>query len=256
VTWHRNDPHHRSRPGVGPESIAESRPTPWRPQSSVAFGLILGCLTMAMLGCMTVTRFLTPVPVTAPGIAPSDLPVFEHDYGKTLELIGTGQAQRLVELAAEGQQPPMYQAGTQKYTVNMASTQVVDLGYDWCTKTSAILTDNRKHITVSVTVNGHEIPSEDLQAIDWSVPAGGDPQFPDGLVCHSWAILASNWPTGESQVTEVATFDSNINDGYDDYGAGAYRYEYQVVVSGPGPSASGGNGRPASWNEAMAPGRW
>ena len=127
-------------------------------------------------------------------------------------------------------------------TVSMASTQIVDLGYDWCTKTSSILTDNRKHITVSVTVNGYQVPSQDLQAIDWSVPAGADPQFAEGLVCHSWAVLASDWPTGEYQVTEVARFDSKLNDGFDDYGAGAYRYEYEVTVSGPGPSASEGRG--------------
>ena len=249
----RNDLQGSSQAAGASEVRTPSRPTP-PPRSGLAFGLALGCLTLIMLSCMTVTRILTPASATPgqspdnPGTSPSDLPVFEHDYGKTLELIGTGQAQRLVELAAEGQQPPMYEAGTKKYTVSMASTQIVDLGYDWCTKTSSILTDNRKHITVSVTVNGYQIPSQDLNAIDWSVPAGGDPQFAEGLACHSWVILASNWPTGEYQVTEVATFDSKINDGYDDYGAGPYRYEYQVEVSGPGPSAEGGSGRSVSWN--------
>jgi hypothetical protein len=262
VTRQLNDPDHLSRP-VGASKLREARTeTSRRPKSALAFGLALGLLTTAMLGCMTVTQILTPVsatpgqagatpeqPAATPGTVPSHLPTFEHDYNKTLQLLGTGEARRLVELSAEGQQQPMYQAGTQKYTVSMESTQIVDLGYDWCTKTSAILSDNDQHITVSVTINGYEIPSQDFQAIDWSVAAGSDPTFPEGLVCHSWVILASSWPPGEYQVSEVATFDSKINDGYDDYGAGAYRYEYTVEVNAPGPSASGGTGRSTSWND-------
>jgi hypothetical protein len=195
---------------------------------------------------MTVTRLVAGGSSAQSGAGPtplaSQLPVFEHDYNKTLTLIGSGQAKRLVELSAEGQQPPMYQAGTQQYTVNMAGSEIIDLGYDWCTKTGAILTDNIQHIAVSVTINGYEIPSQDFQTIDWSVQPGQDAQFPEGLVCHSWVVLASQWPAGDYQVVETATFDSRINDGYDDYGAGAYKYEYQVHVAGPGPSAQAGDG--------------
>jgi hypothetical protein len=136
----------------------------------------------------------------------------------------------------------MYQAGTQQYTVSMAGSEIIDLGYDWCTKTGAILTDNIQHIAVSVTINGYEIPSQDFQTIDWSVQPGQDAQFPEGLVCHSWVVLASQWPAGDYRVVEAATFDSKINDGYDDYGAGAYKYEYQVHVAGSGPSAQAGDG--------------
>jgi len=193
---------------------------------------------------MTVTRLVngassTPGgPTSGPTPPPSQLPVFEQDYNKTLELIASGQTSRLVELSAEGQQPPMFEAGTQKYTVSMAGSEIIDLGYDWCTKTGPILSDNIKHITVSVTIDGYEIPSRDFQSIDWSVQPAQDSQFPEGLVCHSWVILASKWPPADYRVVETASFDAEINDGYDNYGAGSYINEYMVHVSGAGPSAS------------------
>jgi hypothetical protein len=250
-----------ARPAPAPESGKAPLKKSSQPQSTVAFRLGLASLAVFLFGCMTVTRLVTGASSTPaqPGAGPtppSQLPVFEHDYNKTLTLIGSGQAQRLVELSAEGQQPPMYQAGTQKYTVNMAGSEIVDLGYDWCAKTGPILSDNTQHITVSVTINGYEIPAQDLQAIDWSVQPGQDAQFPEGLVCHSWVVLASNWPAGDYQITEVATFDTGINDGYDDYGAGAYTYEYMVHVGGTGPSANGPEHGLFSWGGASPVGLW
>jgi hypothetical protein len=243
MTRHVNDPHDPARTMPASESGRTPLEGPTRPQSTAAFRLGLASLAVFLFGCMTVTRLVngassTPAQPGA-GATPSgsQLPVFEHDYNKTLALVGSGEAKRLMELSAEGQQPPMYQAGTQKYTVSMAGDEIVDLGYDWCTKTSAILSDNIQHITVSVTIDGYEIPSQDLQTIDWSVQPGQDAQFPEGLFCHSWVVVASAWPSGDYQVTEVATFGSELDDGYDNYGAGPYKYEYAVHVGDTGPSA-------------------
>ncbi|MFN2121830.1 MAG: hypothetical protein ACK2T0_15720 [Anaerolineales bacterium] len=255
-------PHDLSSPkpaaGLGTTSLQRAS----RTGATVAFRLGLASLAIVLFGCMTVTRILNPGSAapggqgTAATPMASQLPVFEHDYNKTIQLIASGQTSRLVELSAEGQQPPMYQAGTQSYTVSMAGSEIIDLGYDWCTKTGAILSDNMKHITVSVSINGYEIPAQDFQAIDWSAPAGSDPQFPDGLVCHSWVTLATHWPAGDYQVVETATFDSEINDGYDNYGAGSYSYEYMVHVGGAGPSANRPARRPVSLDGARPADAW
>jgi hypothetical protein len=207
------------------------RPSPSR--FAAAFAVACALVMIGSYGCSTVTGIAFPASATPTSFR--TLPVFGHDHTRTLDILRNGEAKYLADLSAEGPQPERYQAGTQKYTVSMTGNEIINLGFRWCAKSSAILQDNMQHISVSVTVDGYEVPSQDLQPIESERKPGTDPQYPEGLVCHAWVVLASEWPPGEHRVLETGAFDAEINDGFQTYGSGKYVYDYVVHVGGASP---------------------
>ena len=75
------------------------------------------------------------------------------------------------------------------------------------------------------------IPDDQLVAFTSTVEPGQSDDYPDGLSCYSWDIVARNWPVGTHHVIEAWTLDSKLNDGYTDYQAGAYSIVYTITVT-------------------------
>ena len=135
----------------------------------------------------------------------------------------------------------MFEPGTQHYTVDIKSDDLIDLSTGWCAKDQATMEANEKHITGSITVDGYVIPDDQLVAFTSETAKGESSDYPDGLSCYSWDIVASNWPVGTHRVIESWTLDSALNDGYSDYAAGHVRHRvhrHGHGVAGPDRSAA------------------
>src|SRR5574340_480427 len=175
-----------------------------------------------------------PAVSTAPSSANEPapgLPVFEQDQDKITASVESGAARTLYDQINESDQGEMFEPDTQHYTVDIQSADLVDLSTGWCAKNKATMEDNEKHITGSITVDGYVIPNVQRAPFSPEVKPGASNDYPDALSCYSWDIVASQWPVGTHHVIEAWTLDSDLNDGYGDYKAGAYAIEYTVRVS-------------------------
>jgi hypothetical protein len=159
------------------------------------------------------------------------LPVFEQDDDKVVSSVENGDARTLYDRINESDAGEMFEPGTQRYTVDLQPADLVDLSTGWCAKNKTIMDSNEKHVTGSITVDDYVIPDDQLVAFSSEVKPGGSTDYPDGLSCYSWDIVASQWPVGTHTVIESWTLDSALNDGYADYTAGTYGVQYTVIVS-------------------------
>jgi hypothetical protein len=161
----------------------------------------------------------------------TELPDFELDEDRVVEMVEGGETWTLFDLINEDDQGEMLEPGTQRYTVDIQPDDLIDLSTGWCAKDTATMEDNEEHITGSITVNDYVVPDDDLVAFSSEVGPGESSDYPDGLSCYSWDIVATNWPVGTHRVVESWTLDSDLNDGYSDYEAGTYSIEYTITVS-------------------------
>jgi hypothetical protein len=176
------------------------------------------------------------VPEVAPASDPevvtaSGLPEFEQDDDTVIELVESGQARALYNLSNEPDQGEMFSPGAQNYTVNLRPADMIDLSTGWCAKDQATMDANEQHVTGSITVDDYVIPQDQLVAFSSAVDPGESDDYPDGLSCYSWDIVASQWPVGTHRVVESWTLDSDLNDGYAEYQAGTYSIEYVITVT-------------------------
>lgn len=159
------------------------------------------------------------------------LPGFELDEDQVIESIEGGETFTLFDLINEDDQGEMFEPGVQRYTVDMKSDVLIDLSTGWCARNTEVMEDNETHISGTITVDDYTIPDDQLVAFHYEVPAGELDAAPDGLACYSWDIVATQWPVGKHRVVESWTLESDLSDGYDDYGAGTYSIEYTITVT-------------------------
>lgn len=186
-------------------------------------------LTQAAPALSTASALGTAAPSV--DLPAAGLPVFEQDADKVVSLVENGDARTLYDQINESDAGEMFAPATQHYTVDLKSTDKIDLSTGWCAKTKDIMDANEKRITGSISVDGHVIPNDQLVAFSSSTAAGTSQDYPDGLSCYSWDIVASQWPVGTHTVVESWTLASALNDGYADYEAGTYAIEYAVTVT-------------------------
>jgi len=93
--------------------------------------------------------------------------------------------------------------------------------YAWCTSTKEVLNQNFENIEVKFTLDGEDVPLDQLRRED--LENGGQ-------WCRLYYTALSKWPAGEHKLAIAATFTAPINDGSADYEAGDYILEYNVFV--------------------------
>ena len=162
---------------------------------------------------------------TAPG-----LPKFEQDDDRVIQLVEDGQARTLYDLINESDDGEMFKPGVQRYTADIHPDDLIDLSTGWCAKNTSIMEENEKHITGAITVDGYVIPDDQLVSFISDVGPGDSDDYPDGLACYSWDVVASQWPVGTHHVTESWTLDATVDDGYEEYQAGEYAIEFTITV--------------------------
>jgi hypothetical protein len=108
------------------------------------------------------------------------------------------------------------------YTIALESKrQRLLWAWGWCTTSTAILNENYKHIKLEFSINGEAV--DPASFFEFQQQGGG-------LFCKSYYIAAYNWPSGETTLQTVVTFDATINDGQADYPAGKQTFVYTVTA--------------------------
>jgi zinc-ribbon domain len=153
----------------------------------------------------------------------------ETDESKTIELLNSGKAEYLDNLINEPRKRQI-NPGTVNYSVTLNQQKIIFLQIGWCAKSKSVLDDNISHSYGEIAIDGSVILSDQLHQYNWDVPAGKDPNYPQGLVCSEFGILASDWPLGEYRVSEEYGFTQQINDGYNTYDVGTYITQYAITV--------------------------
>jgi hypothetical protein len=194
----------------------------------IASGLLLtSCLLPGMIplspegtASAESTEPAEPAETNAPAEA---MPTMETDSNVVLEAMQTREGVYLASLAKEEYtEADTAKPGTLTYTVEITDDTPTYFNYGWCTTTDEILQQNFEHIKIGLYFNGEALSSDVVHPITY--------QLTD-MVCLDFVALLSNWPNGEYQLTAVATFDEQINDGLADFEAGDYIYEYNVTVN-------------------------
>ena len=114
--------------------------------------------------------------------------------------------------------------GTFTYSVNLEQDDEVAWIYGWCAAPDA-LEDNLESIDLSFTMEGEEVPLEDIHQFFYEYSAD--------MHCQYYYTILSDWAYGEHHLGITATFTSPVDDGMEDspvYPAGEWVNEYTVYV--------------------------
>jgi hypothetical protein len=206
-----------------------------------ALGLWLSLLVLLTLSCQTVTGLGKPKAarpasteapqsgrtITPPPGSNANAPVL-GTQAETKAALATQPQDTLEALAAENY-PPDALAQMNKtfpFTIALPQDQPVLWQYGWCATTRAILEDNLKHLTPKFFMNTLPVDISRFYTFD---SQSTDPQSNTTLQCHSYAVLVSHWPKGETRLQTIVTFDAQINDGIGDYQPGSQTFAYAVT---------------------------
>jgi hypothetical protein len=107
------------------------------------------------------------------------------------------------------------------YTVWLGQSEELIWHWYWCAKDEAILIRNFEHIAVTFTLNGREIPLNELVE---------DQYTKRDSVCRVYYTTLYDWSTGTHHLVNTAIIDQLINDGWDDYPAQERVYDYLVYL--------------------------
>ncbi len=198
-------------------------------------GLALAAL-IVIAGVVSISRPTSRVEI--PTVMPtgtwvpvgSALPVFVTDYGITRGAFDQGDYTPLGDLRLGPAQPEMFSPGTQHYTARLSEGNSIFLSSGWCAKTESILKENMAHYAFSIVVNGNEIPRDQFFYLPHEVPAGANPDGPEGWACSLYGLFATDWPHGQNHVVHTYTLTQRLNDGYATYEAGSYVMDYTLLV--------------------------
>jgi len=112
------------------------------------------------------------------------------------------------------------------FTIDLAGDNPALWEFGWCATTQAILADNLKHITPQFIMNDAPVDIGKFYAFD---SQSTDSQTNQSIQCHTYAVVVTHWPQGESKLQTVVTFDAKLNDGMSDYEAGSQTFDYTVT---------------------------
>jgi hypothetical protein len=210
-------------------------------------GLGLSLLVLLALSCQTVTGLVTGKPtatsnrpkpastavpppsriVTAPPSANGQAPSL-GTLAETKAALASQPNNVLEALASERYTPAeMAQMNqTFPFTIALGGDEPVLWEYGWCATTAAVLKANLQHVTPQFSMNGAPVGMDQFYAFD---SQSTDSQTNTPLQCHSYAVLVSHWPAGETKLQTVVTFNAKINDGLGDYPPGTQTFEYTVT---------------------------
>jgi len=111
--------------------------------------------------------------------------------------------------------------GTFTYTVNLDSDARLVWYYGWCATSRVILNQNYEHLKFEFSINGQPVDLDKFYIAESAL---------SGLFCKSYYVVAFHWPSGETKLQTVVTFDEKINDGTADYEAGTQTFDYTVTL--------------------------
>ncbi len=94
-------------------------------------------------------------------------------------------------------------------------------GYGWCATTQEILNQNYEHLNIEFAINGQPVELDKFYL---------DESENNGLFCKSFYAVVFRWPSGETKLQTVVTFEEKINDGVGDYEAGTQTFDYTVTL--------------------------
>ncbi len=220
-----------------------------------SFGLWLTLVVLLSLSCQAVTRLVegqaaaTPLPpasTEAPAANPAPTERPQAGPTETPPPASSAQAPTLGSLdetkAALNANPNSvlealanehYTASdlaqmnkTFPFTIDLAGDNPALWEYGWCATTAAILADNLKHISPEFSMNGQLVDIGKFYAFD---SQSTDSQTNQTIQCHSYAVVVTHWPQGESKLQTVVTFDAKLNDGMSDYEPGTQTFDYTVT---------------------------
>lgn len=107
------------------------------------------------------------------------------------------------------------------YTVALEQDTRLMWGYGWCATSRAILNQNYEHLKMEFAINGQPIALDKFYE---------DESATSGLFCKSYYVVVFRWPSGETKLQTVVTFEEKINDGVGDYEAGTQTFDYTVTL--------------------------
>jgi C-terminal processing protease CtpA/Prc len=154
------------------------------------------------------------------GVTPSGPPAFAGGAGAK-KAINDG-AKQLEELAREQYGAvALAKPGTFDYTITLSESETLLWVWGWCATPQTVLNDNFKHVALTFTLDGKEIPQEEFYKLEYEN---------NGQFCRVFVGALSDWPAGEHHLNTSVTFDAPINDGTADYPAGTQVFNYAVYV--------------------------
>lgn len=111
--------------------------------------------------------------------------------------------------------------GTLTYTIPLTKEESLIWIYAWCASSKETLDQNLENIELQFTLNGEDVPLDQLQQEDFET---------DSQSCKLFYTALSKWTPGEHQLKIKAAFTAPINDGKTDFETGDYILEYNVFV--------------------------
>jgi hypothetical protein len=112
------------------------------------------------------------------------------------------------------------------YTIDLPGDQPALWEFGWCAATSTILADNLKHISPRFFMNDLPVDISKFYALDSQT---ANPNTNQSVQCHSYAMVVTHWPQGQTKLETVVTFDAKLNDGMSDYQPGLQTFDYTVT---------------------------
>jgi hypothetical protein len=107
------------------------------------------------------------------------------------------------------------------YTVALEQDTRLMWGYGWCATSRVILNQNYEHLKAEFSINGQPVELDKFYV---------DESATSGLFCKSFYVVVFRWPSGETKLQTVVTFEEKINDGVGDYEAGTQTFDYTVTL--------------------------
>jgi hypothetical protein len=111
--------------------------------------------------------------------------------------------------------------GTLTYTIALSKSENLAWAAFWCTSSKEILDQNLPSLQWKFTLDGKEVPLEEIGMFDFLAGASQ---------CRAYAVQLDEWTAGEHHLSTVFTIAQDVNDGMTDYKAGDYIKEYTVYV--------------------------
>ncbi|MBN1304959.1 MAG: DnaJ domain-containing protein [Anaerolineales bacterium] len=155
------------------------------------------------------------------------LPTFEDDQKKTLEILRNDTWFLLYDMAVPPYSYEMKQGKT-SYKIELNGKTPIYIAFGWCAIDKETLDKNEKNISYSMAINNTPISIDKLHYFVYEIEKGEEPDFPNGLSCFDYGILASNWSDGEYILVIKTTFSIPIFDGYNTYPSGDYIDEFII----------------------------
>jgi hypothetical protein len=157
---------------------------------------------------------------------PTDVPL--PRFSTQTEALSAYARNQIPSLEALSDRPEDYawdfEAGkTYSYEIALEENQEVMWLYSYCTMPDNY-DENWENLTISLSLNGEEIPLSETYLHDTNVAGFGH--------CRRYVLVLSDWHAGDYTIQTEVELAKEVSDGWNDLAPGLRTYIYEITVGG------------------------